>query len=136
MENLVKALQLAASQNIQEVKAAEEQLKQWETTAGFYPKLLEIFAMRHLEVNIRWIAIICLKNGIDKYWRRVVKNCLPDDEKNFIKQNIMIFDEVTPELALQLSVVIGRIARNDIKIWPQCLEVTIEIKYKEDNKEL
>ena len=43
MDSFIHILQLAGSQDFNQVKLAEEQLKQWETTSGFYPKLLVSF---------------------------------------------------------------------------------------------
>lgn len=33
-------------------------------------QLQTVFSNHNLEVNVRWMAVLYLKNGIDKYWRK------------------------------------------------------------------
>ena len=32
--------------------------------------LQQIFSNQNLDVNIRWLAVLYIKNGIDRYWRK------------------------------------------------------------------
>jgi hypothetical protein len=93
---LFEALQAASSQVQDMVKNASAQLKEWEGHPGYWsllqvsyklsvPFLFAAFARadfeclqdafldRSLPVEIRWLAIITLKQGVDKYWRKTAK---------------------------------------------------------------
>lgn len=126
MDVLIETLQAAGSQNAEVVKQAEAKLKEWETNQGFFSKLLEVFMMRSLEMNTRWIAIIFFKNGINKYWRRG-RSGISEEEKIFIRERITIFDEPVHELAIQVAVIIGRIARSDLRCWPDCINKILQV---------
>jgi len=65
-----QALQCACSQNTDLLKSAESKLAEWEKEHGFYTTLLTIIYDHSIDVNVRWMAAVCFKNGIDKYWRR------------------------------------------------------------------
>lgn len=52
------------------LKPAEQQLKEWETQPGFYSILQAIFSNHSIDVNVRWLAVLYFKNGIDRYWRK------------------------------------------------------------------
>lgn len=68
---VLEALQCLCSQNACLLKANENQLKEWETQAGFYTTVTHIiFAYESVETNVRWMATVYLKNGITKYWRK------------------------------------------------------------------
>jgi hypothetical protein len=86
---LLEALHAASSQSQQLVQQASAQLKEWEKQTGYWT-LLQVCAFAHrvfglcklmdaaqdafldrsLPVELRWIAIITLKQGVDKYWRK------------------------------------------------------------------
>ena len=57
----------AASQNPAAIKAAEEQLRKFETEPGFYTTLLNIFSNHSIAVNVRWQAVLYFKNGVDRF---------------------------------------------------------------------
>lgn len=65
-----QALQAASSQDTQQIKQAELKLAEWEIEPGFYTTLLQIFSNHNLDVNVRWMAAVYFKNGINKYWRK------------------------------------------------------------------
>ena len=67
---VLDTLTRAASQNTAVLKPAEQQLKSWETQPGFYSVLQTIFSNLSLDVNVRWLAVVYFKNGIDRYWRK------------------------------------------------------------------
>lgn len=67
-----QALEFACSQDTVQLKQAEAKLAEWETEPGFYTTLLRIFSDHSFPVNVRWMAAVYFKNGINKYWRR---NC-------------------------------------------------------------
>ncbi|KAI9139408.1 armadillo-type protein [Paraphysoderma sedebokerense] len=125
---LISVLQDASSQDPGRMKPAEDQLKQWETTPGFYSALQDIFYDKSLPVNIRWLSIIYFKNGIDRYWRRTASNAIDEEEKNKIRgKAITAFDEENKQLAIQGAVVISKVARLDFpRQWPELLDVLLQ----------
>lgn len=67
---LLTTLQSAISQNPQLVKAAEENLATWQNQPNFYSTLLSFYTNSNLDDGARYMAILQLKNGIDKHWRK------------------------------------------------------------------
>ncbi|KTW32847.1 hypothetical protein PNEG_04338 [Pneumocystis murina B123] len=89
-EAIIQTLYDSVSQDISIVKLAEEKLKSWETIPGFYLSLQDVFMEKVLPDNVRWISIIYLKNGIDRYWRKSAKNStLSVDEKEKIRKRVL-----------------------------------------------
>ncbi|MBN3312396.1 IPO11 protein, partial [Atractosteus spatula] len=86
---VLQALTQATSQDTSVLKPAEEQLKQWETQPGFYSVLLNIFNNHMLDVNVRWLAVLYFKNGIDRYWRRVAPHALSEEEKSSLRAGLI-----------------------------------------------
>lgn len=68
-----QALQLASSQDTVKLKQAEVKLAEWETEPGFYTTLHGVFTDPNADVNVRWMAAVYFKNGVDKYWRKNAK---------------------------------------------------------------
>lgn len=67
---LLHVLKSAASRNPQQVQTGTKQLQNWEKSAGYYKHLQSVFIDRSFPIEVRYLAIIQLKNGIDKYWRK------------------------------------------------------------------
>ncbi|ELU06029.1 hypothetical protein CAPTEDRAFT_149791 [Capitella teleta] len=112
--SVLHTLTLACSQNSHELKPAEQQLKEWESRPGFYSILLSVVSDHSLMVNVRWLAVLYLKNGVDRYWRRHAPNALTEDEKTNMKHRLQgLFTEPVPQIATQISVLIAKIARLD-----------------------
>ncbi|XP_050400869.1 importin-11 [Patella vulgata] len=104
----------ACSQSAQTLKPAVEQLQQWEIQPGFYSILSKIFSNHNIDVNVRWLAVMYCKNGVDKYWRKSAPNSINEEEKETIKsRSISNFNEPSPQVTLQLAVLIAKIARLD-----------------------
>ncbi|KAK9365030.1 armadillo-type protein [Lipomyces kononenkoae] len=121
--DLLQVLQAAVSQDPASVstrKAAEAQLKNWETHSGFYSLLQDAFLDSSLPTEIRWIGIIYFKNGIDKYWRKSAPNAIAKDEKIQIRSKITQTFWITNEqLASQNALAIARISKFDFPVeWP------------------
>ncbi|KAK9491507.1 armadillo-type protein [Lipomyces doorenjongii] len=121
--DLLQALQAAVLQDLASVarrKAAEAQLKTWETHSGFYSLLQDAFLDVSLQSDIRWIAIIYFKNGIDKYWRKSAPNAIAKDEKIQIRSKItQTFGITNAQLAAQNALAIARISKFDFPVeWP------------------
>ena len=126
---VIEILQQAGSQDPNILKPAEQTLKQWETERGFYIALYNVFSNHSLTVNIRWMAILCFKNGVDKYWRKNAPNAIADDEREFLRQRLIAnFEEPVNQLAVQLAAVIAKIARYDCpREWGSLIPTLLDI---------
>lgn len=67
---LVHSLRSASSSDPQQIQTGTKQLQQWEKSPGYYVHLQSAYIDRRLPLEIRYLAIIQLKNGIEKYWRK------------------------------------------------------------------
>jgi len=67
---LVHSLRSASSSDPHQIQTGTKQLQQWEKSPGYYVHLQSAYLDRQLPLEIRYLAIIQLKNGIDKYWRK------------------------------------------------------------------
>ena len=65
-----EALLCASSQDLRLLKPAEQKLAEWEKEPGFYRTLVKLFSDHSVDGNVRWMAVLYFKNGIDKYWRK------------------------------------------------------------------
>ncbi|XP_054842546.1 importin-11 isoform X1 [Eublepharis macularius] len=132
---VLQVLTQATSQDTAVLKPAEEQLKQWETQPGFYSVLLNIFTNHTLDVNVRWLAVLYFKNGIDRYWRRVAPHALSEEEKSTLRAGLIAnFDEPVNQIATQISVLIAKVARLDCpRQWPELIPTLVEsVKIHDD----
>ncbi|KAM9590593.1 importin-11-like [Morphnus guianensis] len=132
---VLRVLTQATSQDTAVLKPAEEQLKQWETQPGFYSVLLNIFTNHTLDVNVRWLAVLYFKNGIDCYWRRVAPHALSEEEKTTLRAGLITnFNEPVNQIATQISVLIAKVARLDCpRQWPELIPTLLEsVKVQDD----
>lgn len=67
---LFHSLRSAASSNPHQIQTGTKQLQRWEKEPGYYVLLQSAFLEKSLPIEVRHMAIIQLKNGIDKYWRK------------------------------------------------------------------
>lgn len=65
---LLATLQSAASQDPALVKQAEQNLSAWEKEANFYNTIVDFCCNANLEERVRFMAILTLKNGIERRW--------------------------------------------------------------------
>ncbi|XP_074808712.1 importin-11 [Natator depressus] len=132
---VLQVLTQATSQDSAVLKPAEEQLKQWEIQPGFYSVLLNIFTNHTLDVNVRWLAVLYFKNGIDRYWRRVAPHALSEEEKSTLRAGLITnFNEPVNQIATQISVLIAKVARLDCpRQWPELIPTLLEsVKIQDD----
>ena len=125
---LCHVLQAATSNYAQQIKSGAQQLQNWETTPGFYSTLQEIYIDFKVPIELRYLAVIQLKNGIDKYWRKTALNAINKDEKDLVRSRLIdsAMREPDPRIALQISVVIAKIIRYDYpKEWPDAINSTL-----------
>jgi Importin-beta N-terminal domain len=69
-ELLFTTLSQAISQDPQLVKQAEQNLSAWEKETNFYKTVLSFYCNPQVDESVRYMAILTLKNGIDKHWRK------------------------------------------------------------------
>uniref|UniRef100_A0A8C3SMN5 Importin-11 n=1 Tax=Chelydra serpentina TaxID=8475 RepID=A0A8C3SMN5_CHESE len=132
---VLQVLTQATSQDTAVLKPAEEQLKQWEIQPGFYSVLLNIFTNHTLDINVRWLAVLYFKNGIDRYWRRVAPHALSEEEKSTLRAGLITnFNEPVNQIATQISVLIAKVARLDCpRQWPELIPTLLEsVKIQDD----
>ncbi|EED16670.1 importin 11, putative [Talaromyces stipitatus ATCC 10500] len=128
-QNLLNCLLAAASSVQQQVQIGAQQLQHWEKQVGFYPLLQEAYLDHSLPLEIRYLAIIQLKNGIDRYWRKTATNAIKKEDKEQIKSRALEAGivEPAPLLALHNALVIAKILRYEFPSdeWPNALPFLI-----------
>ncbi|KAL4717034.1 hypothetical protein ACJJTC_016921 [Scirpophaga incertulas] len=119
---VLDTLNRATSQDAEVLKPAEKKLQEWEIEPGFYSVLLDVLSNHSFDVNVRWLAVMCFKNGVDRYWRRNAPNAITDVEKQKLRVGLMssnILSEPVLQIATQQAVLIAKIARFDCPLqWP------------------
>ncbi|XP_043468445.1 importin-11 [Leptopilina heterotoma] len=126
---VIDVLERAGNQDPNVFKPAVQTLRQWETERGFYTALFNVFSNHSLHVNIRWLAVLYFKNGVDRYWRKGAPGEIAEDEKEFLRGGLISrFDEPVNQLAIQISVLIAKIARFDCpKVWNSLVPTLLEV---------
>ncbi|XP_039269219.2 importin-11-like [Styela clava] len=113
-DELIHALKCATDQNPAVLKPAEDWLQSHECDETFYIILSQIAHTTGIEWTVRWIAVVYLKNGIDKYWRSYASGSITSENKAKIKSNLLqCMEEPINQIAVQSAVVIAKIARFD-----------------------
>src|SRR5258706_96636 len=85
---------------------------------------------KSLPTEIRYLAIIQLKNGVDKYWRKSATNAIKPDEKKQIRYQLLQggIAEADPQIALQNALAMSKVVRIDYpQDWPDALTTIIAI---------
>ncbi|BDD59383.1 hypothetical protein MPDQ_003047 [Monascus purpureus] len=124
LQNVLNALLLAASSTTQQVQTGSKQLVNWEKKELYHSLLQDVFLDYSVPVEIRYLAIIQLKNGIDKYWRKTATNAIKKDEKERIKSRALQAGivEPAPLLALHNALMISKIMRYEFPHdWPDAI---------------
>lgn len=115
VQTLYHTLTSASSTDPQQIKSATLQLQNWEKQPGYYSSLQTIFLDTSLPVEVRYLCIIQLKNGIDRYWRKTAPNAIKKDEKNQIRGRCIESGMKEPDarLALQNALMVAKIIRHE-----------------------
>ncbi|KAB7497155.1 Importin-11 [Armadillidium nasatum] len=135
LEIVLQTLQQATSQIPDQFKPAESMLENWQAQPGFYSILVEIFSQHSLDANVRWLAVLYFKNGVDKYWRKSAPQAIAEEEKIRIRRGLLQnLREPLPQIAIQLAVLISKLARVDCpRDWPDLIPTLFEgIKTDDD----
>lgn len=127
---LLHVLKGAASTNPQQIQTSTKQLQTWETQKHYFVHLQSAFIDRRLPLEIRYLAIIQLKNGIDKYWRKTANNAVDPEDKNVIRSRLLEsgINEGDQRLALQNALVIAKVVRYEFPTtWPDVIPQIIQV---------
>ena len=128
-QTLFHVLQSASSNDQQQIKSSTQQMQNWEKSPGFYSSLQSLLLNNALPFEVRYLSIIQLKNGIDKYWRKTALNAIKKDEKDLIRSRCLEsgINEPDRRLALQICIVIAKITRYEYPHdWPDVLDSVLE----------
>ncbi|CCK72223.1 karyopherin KAP120 KNAG_0J01420 [Huiozyma naganishii CBS 8797] len=106
-------------------RLAETQLKEWEIQSGFHYILQTIYLDLSNPLQVRWLAVIQFKNGIERYWRSTRVNAIRKDEKASIRARLFdLIDEQNNQLCIQNAQATSKIARLDFPAeWPNLFEL-------------
>ncbi|RKF65837.1 Importin-11 [Erysiphe neolycopersici] len=129
-ELVTRVLMSAVSSEQIKIQTATHQLQAWETQKGYFSHLQSAYLDKSLPSELRYIAIIQLKNGIDKYWRKSAKNAISPDEKAHIRSRLLEggITEEERNIALQNALLLSKIVRIDYpNEWPEVLPNLIKI---------
>lgn len=123
---VISTLTNASQPTAQALKVATQQIGNWEKTPGYYALLQGIFVDLSLNNDVRFQAIIQLKNGIDKYWRKTSFNAIDKGEKEQIRTRAIEAGvrEPVPALALQNALMLAKIVRYEFpQDWPDVITI-------------
>lgn len=127
LHSLAVVLQAALSPNLDERKAAEDSLNQYQYTPQHLVRLLQIIVDGNCDMAVRQAASIHFKNFIAKNWSphdpQEQSKILPSD-KDLVRQNILVFiAQVPPLLRAQLGECLKTIIHADYpEQWPSLLQ--------------
>lgn len=127
--NLVNTIHAASSTNPLQVQSGTKQLAQWEKVPNFYRYLQDIYLNKTSPFEIRYLAIIALKNGIDKYWRKTAVNALSKEEKEIIRSRLAegFLSEEDRRLVPMAGLVVAKIARYEYpNDWPDAISAFVQ----------
>eukprot|EP00960_Hanusia_phi_P006021 173553-Hanusia_phi.AAC.1 len=119
-------LPLLVSANQVERTGATMALRDMETQSGFSAHLLEIGARSDVRAQVRWLAMMYLKNQVHRFW--VKRSGIPYEieaaEKIVLRDNILPLSlDVDDAIANQSALIVAKMTRFDFpKVWPNVLE--------------
>ncbi|KAG7293225.1 hypothetical protein NEMBOFW57_003271 [Staphylotrichum longicolle] len=128
---LVKALTTAStSTDHAQRQSATQQLQAWEAHPDYYTSLQTIYLDTSQDKQARFLAIILLKNGIEKYWRHTAKHAITPQNKQLIRSRLLqgSLNEEDRTLVLHNALVTAKIVRIDYpNEWPDAFSTLIEL---------
>ncbi|ETI25200.1 hypothetical protein G647_04573 [Cladophialophora carrionii CBS 160.54] len=126
---VISTLTNASHPTAQSLKVATQQIGNWERSAGYYALLQDVYSDFSLGQEVRFQAIIQLKNGIDKHWRKTAINPITKAEKEQIRSRSIDAGvrEPVSALALQNALMLAKIVRYEFPHdWPDVISVVIQ----------
>ena len=84
-----------------------------QASCRFISQYMDASYIRKSPLEVRYLAIIQLKNGIDKYWRKTATNAVTKEDKAAIRTRLLesAINEADSRLALQNALVVAKIVR-------------------------
>lgn len=75
------------------------------------------------------MASACLKNAIDKFWRKTAPNSIKEEERVVLKANFLQYlTEPELKVARQMSVILGKLSRFELPHqWPDLISKLLQI---------
>ncbi|XP_003744438.1 importin-11 [Galendromus occidentalis] len=115
LQDLTGVLVQALCQDQVNVKEAEAKLSSFEVQPGYHQALATVFRNAEIPEQVRWMALVCLKNGVNRYWRKNAPGAIADTEKAVIRDMLLqsLTTTLGQQLALQLALVIAKVSRYD-----------------------
>lgn len=113
----------------QSLQVSAKQLANWEKTPGYYSLLQEVYSDFSLHEGVRLQAIIQLKNGIDKHWRKTSQYPIQKAEKEKIRSKSIEVGVQEPKkhLALQNALMLAKVVRYEFPHdWPDVISTLIQ----------
>lgn len=113
----------------QSLQVSAKQLANWEKTPGYYSLLQDVYSDFTLDEGVRLQAIIQLKNGIDKHWRKTSQYPIRKPEKEKIRSKSIEIgvQEAKKHLALQNALMLAKVVRYEFPHdWPDAISVIIQ----------
>ncbi|KAL6777859.1 hypothetical protein ACKKBG_A15955 [Auxenochlorella protothecoides x Auxenochlorella symbiontica] len=122
-------LMAAINQDPTTQKAAEAELLSVSARPGFCSCLVEILSTPDTDSSCRWMAVLQLKNIVLRHWRSILPGALSADEKAHLRSRMLgLLALEDPKLAVQVAVVISKIARVDYpKAWPDLFQTLLAL---------
>ena len=122
------------------IRAATEQLKNWERDSNYFIILKDIYTDQSIPEQVRLQSVIQLKNGIDRHWRKTSSEPIKNEQKKIIRDQVINAGAVEPSraVALQNALIIAKISRFDFPHdWPDLTDtlVTYLLKASRDQHE-
>ena len=79
--------------------------------------------------NIRCMACVCLKNAVDRFWRKTAPNSIKEEERQLLKSQFLNYlNEPELKIARQMSVILGKLARFELPLqWPDLISKLLQI---------
>lgn len=115
--------------NQQSLQVSAKQLANWEKIPGYYSLLQEVYSDFTIDEAIRLQAVIQLKNGIDKHWRKTSQHAIQKPEKEKIRTKAIEVGVLEPRqpLALQNALMLAKIVRVEFpQDWPDVISTLIQ----------
>ncbi|KAK9822576.1 hypothetical protein WJX74_006339 [Apatococcus lobatus] len=121
LPELYAYLKAALSSDTTTRQNAEARLKNIETYDNFSSCLAEIFSSKEADHSVRWLTIVHFKNSMSRNWKaRTSQKAISESEKQHLRQKLlMLISQEDNQFAVQIAVVIAKIARVDYpRHWP------------------
>mmetsp|Transcript_2808 Transcript_2808/g.8559 ORF Transcript_2808/g.8559 Transcript_2808/m.8559 type:complete len:998 (+) Transcript_2808:231-3224(+) len=122
-------LRNALSESQETFEAATERILGLEKKSGFFASLIEVAAASDgADPNVRWLAVVCLKNAVPRTWEGRGGTVI-DEERDFVRKALIgLIGERDEKVATQVAVAIARIARLNCPVqWPELIPTLMEL---------